>query len=179
MAARAAAVSPARVAAFDVLLRVFEQGAYADRALRRASERLDERDRALAQLLAFGAVQRRRTLDYAIEEIGRRRVARLDGPVRAALRLGAFQLAYVDGVARYAAVNESVELVRRSGLERAVAFANAVLRRLAEGIRPLVDGLPEGTVREAALRALAMSAGMLAEPAAAGFEPSSVCQRSK
>ena len=152
MAARAAAVSPARVAAFDVLLRVFEQGAYADRALRRASERLDERDRALAQLLAFGAVQRRRTLDYAIEEIGRRRVARLDGPVRAALRLGAFQLAYVDGVARYAAVNESVELVRRSGLERAVAFANAVLRRLAEGIRPLVDGLPEGTVREAALR---------------------------
>jgi len=84
MAARAAAVSPARVAAFDVLLRVFEQGAYADRALRRASERLDERDRALAQLLAFGAVQRRRTLDYAIEEIGRRRVARLDGPVRAA-----------------------------------------------------------------------------------------------
>ena len=49
-------------------------------------------------------------------------------------------------------MNESVELVRRSGLERAVAFANAVLRRLAEGIRPLVDGLPEGTVREAALR---------------------------
>ena len=114
MAPRAAAVSPARAAAFDVLLRVFEDGAYADRALRRAAQGLDERDRALAQLLAFGAVQRRRTLDHAIEVLGRRRVARLDPPVRAALRLGAFQLAYVDGVARYAAVNESVELVRRA-----------------------------------------------------------------
>jgi 16S rRNA (cytosine967-C5)-methyltransferase len=152
MASRSAAVSPARAAAFDVLVRVFEDGAYANRALRAAAVGLDERDRALAQRLAYGAVQRTRTLDHAVETLGRRRVARLDPPVRAALRLGAYQLGYVDGVARYAAVNESVELVRRSGLERAVAFANAVLRRLADGIRPLLDGLPETTAREAALR---------------------------
>jgi 16S rRNA (cytosine967-C5)-methyltransferase len=145
-------VSPARVAAFDVLVRVFEEGAYADRALRASAALLDERDRALAQRLAFGAVQRVRTLDHAIEELGRRRVPRLDAPVRAALRLGAYQLGYVEGVARYAAVNESVELVRRAGLERAVAFANAVLRRLAEGIGPLLDGLPESGPGEAALR---------------------------
>ena len=93
-----------------------------------------------------------RTLDHAIELLGRRRVARLDAPVRAALRLGAYQLAFVDGVARYAAVNESVELVRRAGLERAVAFTNAVLRRLAEGIAPLLDSLPEDTAAEAALK---------------------------
>ena len=135
MASRAATVSPARAAALDVLLRVFEDDAYADRALRTAAAGLDERDRALAQRLAYGAVQRVRTLDYAIETLGRRRVARLDPPVRAALRLGAYQLAFVDGVPRYAAVNESVELVRRAGLERAVAFTNAVLRRLADGIR--------------------------------------------
>jgi 16S rRNA (cytosine967-C5)-methyltransferase len=152
MASRPAAVSPARAAAFAVLLRVFEDDAYTDRALRTAARGLDERDRGLAQRLAYGAVQRVRTLDHAIELLGRRRVARLDAPVRAALRLGAYQLAFVDGVARYAAVNESVELVRGAGLERAVAFTNAVLRRLADGIGPLLDALPEGNAAEAALK---------------------------
>ncbi len=145
-------MSPARAAAFQVLLRVFEDDAYADRALRSAATGLDERDRALAQRLAFGAVQRARTLDYAIEKLGRRPVARLDPPVRAALRLGAYQLGFVDGVPRYAAVNESVELVRAARLERAVPFANAVLRRLAAGIRGFLDALPESTPTEAALR---------------------------
>jgi 16S rRNA (cytosine967-C5)-methyltransferase len=152
MASRPAAVSPARTAAFAVLVRVFEDGAYADRAFRAAVEGLDDRDRALAQRLAYGAVQRRRTLDRAVEVLGRRRVERLDPPVRAALRLGAYQLGFVDGVARYAAVNESVELVRRAGLERAVAFANAVLRRVADGIRPFVEALPETTATEAGLK---------------------------
>jgi 16S rRNA (cytosine967-C5)-methyltransferase len=151
VAARAE-IAPARVAAFEVLRRVFEDDAYADRALRSAAGGLDERDRALAQRLAFGAVQRVRTLDHAIETLGRRRVHRLDAPVRAALRLGAYQLAYVDGVPRYAAVNESVELVRRARLARAVAFTNAVLRRLADGIEPLLAGLPESSAREAALK---------------------------
>jgi 16S rRNA (cytosine967-C5)-methyltransferase len=152
MAARAAAVGPARAAAFVVLQRVFEEEAYADRALRTAAADLDARDRALAQRLAYGAVQRVRTLDHAIETLGKRRVTRLDPPVRAALRLGAYQLGFVDGIARYAAVNESVELVRRAGLERAVSFTNAVLRRLAEGIVPLLAALAEGTPSEAALK---------------------------
>jgi 16S rRNA (cytosine967-C5)-methyltransferase len=145
-------ISPARAAAFDVLRRVFEDEAYADRALRTAAASLDDRDRALARRLSFGAVQRVRTLDHAIETLGRRRVTKLDPPVRAALRLGAYQLGFVDGVPRYAAVNESVELVRVAGLERAVAFTNAVLRRLAEGIRPLLDSLPEASAHEAALK---------------------------
>jgi 16S rRNA (cytosine967-C5)-methyltransferase len=152
VAPRAPSVSPARRAAFQVLLRVFEEGAYADRALRSALTGFDERDRALAQRLAFGAVQRVRTLDYAVETLGRRPVRRLDPPVRGALRLGAYQLGFVDGVPRYAAVNESVELVRASGLERAVPFTNAVLRRLADGIRPLLAELPEQTPVEAALK---------------------------
>lgn len=151
MAARAAGVGPARLAAYRVLLRVFEDDAYADRVLRTAVAGLEERDRALAQRLAFGAVQRKRTLDDAIETLGRRKVARLDPPVRAALRLGAYQLGFVDGVPRYAAVNESVELVRAAGLERAVAFTNAVLRRLADGIGGYLAGLRESTPREAAL----------------------------
>jgi 16S rRNA (cytosine967-C5)-methyltransferase len=152
MASRPPTVSPAREAAFEVLLRVFEDDAYADRALRAAATGLAGRDRALAQRLSYGAVQRRRTLDHAIERLGRRRVARLDAPVRAALRLGAYQLGFVDGVARYAAVNESVELVRRAGLERAVPFTNAVLRRIADGVGSLLAALNERTAAEAALK---------------------------
>jgi 16S rRNA (cytosine967-C5)-methyltransferase len=140
-------VSPARRAAYEVLLRVFEQDAYADRAFRTAAAQLDERERAFAQRLAYGAVQRVRTLDHAIETLGKRPVRKLDPPVRAALRLGAYQLGYTD-TAPHAAVNESVELVRRARLERAVPFTNAVMRRLTEGIRTLLDTLPDGPLKE-------------------------------
>ena len=141
------AVSPARRAAYEVVLRVFEQDAYADRALATAAEKLDPRDRALAQQIAYGTVQRVRALDHGIEALARRPVARLDPPVRAALRTGAYQLAYLSGVARHAAVNETVELVRAARLERAVPFANAVMRRLTVGLRGLLAGLPEGPLK--------------------------------
>jgi 16S rRNA (cytosine967-C5)-methyltransferase len=102
--------------------------------------------------LAYGTVQRVRPLDHAIETLGKRPVRKLDPPVRAALRLGAYQIAYMGAVPRHAAVNESVELVRAAGLERAVAFANAVLRRVGEGVEELLKGLGEGTPQEAALK---------------------------
>jgi 16S rRNA (cytosine967-C5)-methyltransferase len=142
-----AAASPARRAAYEVLLRVFEQDAYADRAFRTAASGLDERERAFAQRLAYGAVQRVRTLDHAIETLGKRPVRKLDPPVRAALRLGAYQLAYTE-TAPHAAANESVELVRGARLERAVPFTNAVMRRLAAGMRGLLDALPDGALKE-------------------------------
>jgi 16S rRNA (cytosine967-C5)-methyltransferase len=140
-------ISPARRVAYEVLLRVFEQDAYADRAFRSAAEGLDERERAFAQRLAYGSVQRVRMLDHAIDTLGRRPVRKLDPPVRASLRLGAYQLGWTD-TATHAAVNESVELVRRARLERAVPFTNAVMRRLAEGIRPLLEALPDGALKE-------------------------------
>ena len=143
----AVTIAPARLAAYEVVRRVFEEGAYADRALRSASERLDDRDRSLARQLAFGTVQRLRTLDHAIETLGKRPVRKLDPPVLAALRLGAFQLGFLGGVPRYAAVNESVELVRRARLERAVPFTNAVLRRVGDGIELLLAELPEGPLK--------------------------------
>jgi 16S rRNA (cytosine967-C5)-methyltransferase len=140
-------IAPARWAAYEVVRRVFEDDAYADRALTGAVAGLDARDRALAQRIAYGTVQRVRTLDHAIDTLGRRPVRKLDPPVRTALRLGAYQLGYLEGVPARAAVNESVELVRAAGLERAVAFTNAVMRRLSEGIRPLLDSLPEGPLK--------------------------------
>jgi 16S rRNA (cytosine967-C5)-methyltransferase len=141
-------VAPARRAAFEVVRRVFEDDAYADRAFATAAGGLDDRDRALAQRIAYGTVQRVRTLDHSIETLGRRPVRKLDPPVKAALRIGAYQLGYLEAVPAHAAANESVELVREAGLERAVAFTNAVMRRLAAGLTPLLDALPQGPLRE-------------------------------
>jgi 16S rRNA (cytosine967-C5)-methyltransferase len=141
----------ARSVAHVVVRRVFEDDAYADRAFRGAAERLDARDRAFAMQLAYGTVQRVRTLDHAIETLGRRPVRKLDPPVLAALRIGAYQLAYMDAVPPHAAVSESVELVRLAGLERAVAFTNAVLRRLSEGLPEVLARLHEETPAAAAL----------------------------
>ena len=142
----------ARGVAYEVVRRVFEEDAYADRAFRPLAEGLDARDRAFAMQLAYGTVQRVRTLDHAIDTLGRRPARKLDPPVRAALRIGAYQLAYMESVPPHAAANESVELVRAAGLERAVAFTNAVMRRLGEGIVPLLEGLPESSPQEAALK---------------------------
>ncbi len=139
-------IAPARRSAYEVVRRVFEEEAYADRALASAVEGLDARDRALAQRLAYGTVQMRRTLDFGIEQLGKRPVRKLDAPVRAALRLGAYQLAFTDQ-AEHAVVDDTVELVRAARLERAVSFTNAVMRRLAHGLRGLVASLPEGPVR--------------------------------
>jgi 16S rRNA (cytosine967-C5)-methyltransferase len=141
----------ARAAAHQVVQRVFEDDAYADRVLRTAAAGLDSRDRGLAQRLAFGTVQRVRTLDHAIETLGKRPVRKLDPPVRAALRLGAYQLGFTD-IPVHAAVNETVELVRAARLERAVAFTNAVMRRLDAGLEPLLASLSEETPAEAALK---------------------------
>jgi 16S rRNA (cytosine967-C5)-methyltransferase len=80
-------VSPARRAAFDTVLRVFEDAAYADRAFPAAAAGLDARDRALAQRLAYGTIQRVRTLDHGIETLGRRPVAKLDPARRLPARL--------------------------------------------------------------------------------------------
>jgi 16S rRNA (cytosine967-C5)-methyltransferase len=141
VAAGAPLISPARRAAYEVVRRVFEQDAYADRALRTAAAELDERDRGLAQRIAFGTVQMVRPIDHAIDLYAKGKV---DPQVRAALRLGAYQLGWLDQIPAHAAVSDSVELVRRAGKERAVPFANAVMRKLAAGIRDVLAALPEG-----------------------------------
>jgi 16S rRNA (cytosine967-C5)-methyltransferase len=144
--------SASRSVAHRVLVRVFDEGAYADRAFAGEAAGLDTRDRAFAQRVAYGAIQRVRTLDHAVEAIGGRPLEALDVPVRAALRLGAYELAYLDGVPPRASVNEAVELVRAAGAGRATGLVNAVLRRVAEQIRPLLGALPEDTAPQAALK---------------------------
>jgi 16S rRNA (cytosine967-C5)-methyltransferase len=144
--------SAARQAALRTLVRVFDEGAYADRAFASEAAELNTRDRAFAQRLAYGAIQRVRTLDHVVEEVGGRSMAELDVPIRAALRLGAYELGFMDAVPARATVNEAVELVRAAGAGRATGLVNAVLRKVAGRIRPLVEAMPEGTSQESALK---------------------------
>jgi 16S rRNA (cytosine967-C5)-methyltransferase len=98
--------------------------------------------------LAYGAVQRRDTLDHVIAELSDRPPEKLDEPVLDALRLGIFQLCFLDGVADHAAVSQSVDLVDGPGR----GLVNAVLRRAAREAPALVAGLPDSTPEEAALK---------------------------
>jgi 16S rRNA (cytosine967-C5)-methyltransferase len=145
-------VAPARACAYAVIRRVFEQDAWADRALHGEARRhrLDGRDLGLATQLAYGTVQRKATLDHVIERLTGRKASKLDKPVLAALRLGVFQLTFLDRVPAHAAVGESVELAKRDA-PRGAGLVNAVLRRAAREARGLVQALPDGTPEQAAL----------------------------
>jgi 16S rRNA (cytosine967-C5)-methyltransferase len=140
----------ARVCAYAVLRRVFEQNAYADLALRAEARELDARDRALAMRLAYGAVQRKGTLDYLIERLAERPLKRLDPPVLAALRLGLYELLYLGGAPDHAVVADAVELAKsgRGGH----GLVNAVLRRATREGRALLAALDDGTPETAALK---------------------------
>ena len=146
-------VTPAREGAFAVVRRVFEEGAWADRALLAEAGRLGlaPRDRALATRLAYGTVQRKATLDHLIEAFAGRPVQALEPGVVAALRLGIFQLGYLDRVPAHAAVGESVELAKRAS-RGGSGLVNAVLRRAAREAAGLLAALGDATPAEAALR---------------------------
>jgi 16S rRNA (cytosine967-C5)-methyltransferase len=143
-------IAPARVCAFAVVRRVFEQGAFADRALHAEAAGLDPRDRALAMALAYGTVQRRATLDHIAAALSSRAPTELDPPVLAALRLGLLQLLFLGGIADHAAVNDSVELCKRAGGGGA-ALVNAVLRRATREGQAILETLSDATPADAAI----------------------------
>jgi 16S rRNA (cytosine967-C5)-methyltransferase len=148
-------VSPARRVAYQVIRRVFEQGAFADRALHAEAHAIeDPRDRALAMNLAYGTIQRRRTLDHLIAEYSSRPPDKLDPPIRAALELGLYQLAFADGIAEHAAVNESVELAKAASqaANRGAQLVNAVLRRATREARDDLRRLTDETPQQAAIK---------------------------
>jgi 16S rRNA (cytosine967-C5)-methyltransferase len=119
------------VLAFATLRASFEDGAFTERAFRVEADRLglDGRDRAQAQRLAYGAVQRRGTSDVAIERLAGRSTRLLDPPVLAALRLGLYELLVADATPDHAAVDQAVELTKAGGAAHASGLVNAVLRR--------------------------------------------------
>jgi 16S rRNA (cytosine967-C5)-methyltransferase len=145
-----ARVAPARRVAYRVLRRVFEQQAYADRALYAEAGELDQRDRALALTLVYGTVQRRRTLDHILGRLSTRPPDKIDPPVLQALRLGLFQLLMLDGITEYAAVHDSVELVKAES-HGGAGFVNALLRRAVREGGEILAGLSDDTAAQAAI----------------------------
>jgi 16S rRNA (cytosine967-C5)-methyltransferase len=136
-------VSPARSLAYATIRATFEEGAFTERAYRAEADRLGlaGRERAQAQRLAYGAVQRRGTIDVAIERLAGRSVRLLDPPVLAALRLGLYELLFADATPDHAAVDQSVELAKGAGAAHAAGLVNAVLRRAAREREELARSL--------------------------------------
>jgi 16S rRNA (cytosine967-C5)-methyltransferase len=122
-----ATISSARTAAFDILRKV-EAGGYASDLLRLTT--LDERDAGLAYEMVMGVLRYRAQLDYLIQHYSGRG-GKLDLEVRLALRMGIYQLRYLERIPAHAAVSESVELVKRARKRSAIGFANAVLRKVS------------------------------------------------
>jgi 16S rRNA (cytosine967-C5)-methyltransferase len=141
----------ARVCAYVVLRRVFEDGAYADRALQGEAKGLDARDRALAMRLLYGTVQRKGTLDYLIERLAERPPDRLDARLLAALRMGLYELLYLSGAPDHAVVADGVELAK-GGARGGHGLVNAVLRRGVREGPALLAGLGDETPAQAAIK---------------------------
>jgi len=123
--------SPAREVAAHVLERVEVDASFADSALETelTSRHLETRDAALATELAYGTLRWQRYLDWILAPHSRRRLESLDPRVRVLLRMTAYQIAFLERVPAFAAVNDAVTLAPRTpGVS---AFVNAVLRSFA------------------------------------------------
>ena len=130
-----AQISPARKAAFGILLAVERGEGHSDDLLRRHSVSvLSQQDRNLATALVLGVLRQQITLDRQIRAHLTKPNAKLDAEVRIALRLGAFQILHMDRIPARAAIDESVELAKRAGHRFASGMVNAVLRKLAASV---------------------------------------------
>jgi len=143
------AISPARKIAFEILLRVESEGAYATDLLHEAlGATIRREDAALATEISLGVLRRRGLLDFLLARQLKKPVTRLDLPVLVALRIGLYQLRFLEKIPARAAVNESVELVKRARKSSAAPLVNAVLRRAAAESTTLVEQwIPRETPR--------------------------------
>ena len=125
-------ISAARQAAFGILMRVETDNAYSTVLLDSAAHMLAPNDRGLCHELTLGTLRRQIWLDHVIGTLTKGR--KLDVEVRVALRLGLYQLRFLDKIPAYSAINESVQLVQFAGKTSAKPLVNAVLRRAQRGV---------------------------------------------
>jgi 16S rRNA (cytosine967-C5)-methyltransferase len=137
------AVSPSRAAAFDILVRVESDSSYPAELLHsRTYASLTPVDHSLTTELVMGVLRWRSLLDAQISEVSSQPLSRLDLEILIALRLAVYQLRWLSRVPARAAINESVELVKRARKRSAASFVNAVLRKCAASLEPHHDGVP-------------------------------------
>ncbi len=134
-------VAPARAAAFEILLKVATTDAHSDELLRgREVDALSAQDRALVTTLVLGTLRWQLKLDELIRPLLARPEVKLAPTVQTALRLGAYQLLYLDRIPAHAAIGESVELAKRAGERFAAGMVNALLRKLTRAQRAASGG---------------------------------------
>jgi 16S rRNA (cytosine967-C5)-methyltransferase len=150
-------VSPARAAAFDILLRVERESSYAADLLHsQAHASLSTPDHALATELVMGVLRWRSRLDAEIRTASSQPLYKLDIEILIALRLALYQFLWLDRVPQRAALYESVELVKRARKRSAAPFVNAVLRKLSTAPRkPDIFAEDQNSSPEALASALA------------------------
>lgn len=129
-------ISPARTAAFDVLLRIETDRALSSVVLASAEPELSAVDRSLCHELTLGVLRRQIFLDQVLFSLSSGK--KLDPEVRIALRLGLYQVLFLDRIPVYSAINESVNLVARARKTSAKGFVNAILRRASRASTELV-----------------------------------------
>lgn len=120
-------ISPARIAAFEILLKIERDRAFSSVLLPEAEQNLSEKDKGLCHEIVLGVLRKKLHLDALITAIGKPR--KLDQEVAIALRIGLYQILFLDRVPGYSAVNDSVNLVQRARKTSAKGFVNALLRR--------------------------------------------------
>ncbi len=121
----------ARDVALEVLMQIDSANAWSDGSLKRtiAKNQLDSREAALATRLSYGVVQNKMLLDYYISCYCTQKAEKLESVIRNILRIGGYQILFMDKIPHHAAVNEAVEMTRRANRPKAAGMVNAVLRK--------------------------------------------------
>ncbi len=123
----------AREAAMKVIYDVEFNGAYSNMALKKALPAdMERRDRAMAASLVYGVTDKKLTLDYVICKFSKLKIKKLSKYILIILRMGIYQLMFMDKVPVSAAVNESVKLARRYGHASSAGYVNGVLRSVSK-----------------------------------------------
>ena len=123
----------------DALCRVEEDGAYSNLVLNEAFLKFDltERDKSFASALFYGVLDRKITIDFYLGKLSKVKVKKMQPITKAALRLGVFQIAFMNKIPVSAAVNESVNIVKKSKENRNFGFVNGVLRAASRSLPQL------------------------------------------
>jgi 16S rRNA (cytosine967-C5)-methyltransferase len=120
-------ISPARTAAFDILVRIAKEKAFSSVLLPIFEAQLARSDAALCHEITLGVLRRQLYLDRVIDDLAGGK--RLDAEIRVSLWIGLYQLIFLSKIPPHSAVDESVNLVLRAKKRSAKGFVNAILRR--------------------------------------------------
>lgn len=130
----------ARYLAYKILFDIEVNGNYSNMALNKYLNEagLDDQDKGFVTELVYGIIEKKRYLDYMINKVSKIKVRKMQHSVKLVLRMGVYQLVYMDGVTDYAAINESVNIMKKLD-KRSASFVNAVLRNISRNLDEVKD----------------------------------------